>query len=1136
MQDFCHLHVHTEYSLLDGAARIKKLVAKAKDLGMKALAITDHGVMYGVLDFYKECQKQGIKPIIGCEVYVAPRTMHDKAPHFDDNQYHLVLLAKDNEGYQNLLKLVSLGYIEGFYYKPRIDRNVLRQYSKGLIGLSACLAGEIPQNILEGKIEQAKKLCLEYLDILGEGNFYLELQDHGMQEQVLVNQELLKLSKELSIPLVATNDLHYVEREDARVQDILLCIQTGKTIDDPGRMRFSTDQFYLRSGEEMAALFPYAPEAIENTLKIADLCNVELIFGEFHLPHYEIPGNMDANEYIRKLCLERVGQRYNPVTEEIMERLEYELNVIKEMGYSTYFLIVWDFIDYARKKGIMVGPGRGSAAGSLVAYVLGITNIDPLRYDLLFERFLNPERVSMPDIDVDFCFERRGEVIDYVINKYGEDKVAQIVTFGTMAAKGAVRDVGRAMNLSYGEVDKIAKLIPGELGMSIEKALNISPELREVYNQDEQVRELIDTAKAVEGMARHASVHAAGVVISEDPLTSYVPLLKTSDGAIVTQYSKDLLEEIGLLKMDFLGLRTLTVIDDALKMIEKNHGVKIDIDNIPLDDKTTYDMLSSGETIGVFQLESSGMRSLVKDLKPEVIDDIIALVALYRPGPLGSGMVEDFVKRKHGEKKIEYLDPILEPILKDTYGVILYQEQVMRIASDMAGFSLGKADLLRRAMGKKKPEVIAAERENFIKGSVNNGIKEEIAAEIFDLMAHFADYGFNKSHSAAYGIVSYQTAYLKANYPLEYMAALLTSVMTATDKVALYIDECRRMGISILPPDINESLAGFTVVGGAIRFGLAAVKNVGMSVIEHIVDIRERDGKFNSFSDFLNRIDLKQVNKRSLESLIKCGAFDSFGAYRSQLLQVLDKAIEFAQERQKERLSGQTSLFDLLDAGQDNALEIPLPRIPEFPKSDLLALEKEMLGLYVSGHPLEPFEKELRKRISVNIGELKDEKEKSKVIAGGIITGSKKIITKNGQMMAFFVLEDFTGTAEVVVFPRTYENFAHLIKDDLVVIVQGRVSKQDEEVKIICESITPLNAGKSKELYIQFKEDGDLLLFQKLKNILLHYPGDCPVYLFLKNKKKLILTDRSFWVSITEQLSKDIKELLGEDAVSVKVS
>lgn len=1136
MQDFCHLHVHTEFSLLDGAARIKQLVKRVKELGMSSLAITDHGVMFGVLDFYKECKNQGIRPIIGCEVYVAPRTMYDKAPHFDGSQYHLVLIAKNNEGYKNLMKLVSLGYTDGFYYKPRIDRNVLRTYSKDLIGLSACLGGEIPQKILNGDLEGARELSLEYLDILGEGNFYLELQDHGIPEQIIVNKELTKLSKKLDIPLVATNDLHYIDRKDARVQDILLCIQTGKTVDDPGRMRFPTDQFYLRSGEEMASLFSFSPEAVENTLRIAEMCNVELSFGEFHLPHYEIPGEMDADIYIRKLCLERVGQRYNPVTREVMERLDYELDVIKQMGYSTYFLIVWDFVDYARKNKILVGPGRGSAAGSLVAYVLGITNIDPLRYDLLFERFLNPERVSMPDIDIDFCFERRGEVIDYVVERYGIDKVAQIVTFGTMAARAAVRDVGRALNLSYGEVDRIAKLIPAELGMSIEKALNTSPELKDVYNQEKQVAELIDAARAVEGMSRHASMHAAGVVISKDPLTSYVPLLKTSDGTVVTQYSKDLLEEIGLLKMDFLGLRTLTVIDDALKMIEKTHKIKIDIDHISLDDYKTFQMLCSGETTGVFQLESSGMKSLVRDLKPEVIDDVIALVALYRPGPLGSGMVEDFVRRKHGEKKIEYLDPILEPILKDTYGVILYQEQVMRIASDMAGFSLGKADLLRRAMGKKKPEVIAAERENFIQGALANGIKEEVAAEIFDLMAHFADYGFNKSHSAAYGIVAYQTAYLKANYPLEYMAALITSVMSVTDKVALYIDECRRMGIKILPPDINESIAGFTVVGEAIRFGLAAVKNVGLGAIENLVKVREEGGKFSSFFEFCCRVDLRQVNKRGLESLIKCGAFDSFGVYRSQLQQVLDKAIEFAQERQKERLSGQTSLFDLLDQEENDYLEIPLPKIPELPQNEILALEKEMLGLYISGHPLNSYEKELREKVSINIGELKGKRDRANAIVGGIIAVSKKIITKNGQMMAFFTLEDFTGAVEVIVFPRIYEKYAEQIKNDTVLIVQGRVNKQDEEVKFIADRLTPLLTQKSEQVYIQLKGEEDLFLFQQLKNILLNYPGDAPVYLFLKDKNKLILTDRNFWVSTTEQLNQEIEQLLGEDSISIKVS
>ncbi|HZK17909.1 MAG TPA: DNA polymerase III subunit alpha, partial [Clostridia bacterium] len=907
MKNFVHLHVHTEYSLLDGAARIKDVIKTAKKMGMKSLAITDHGVMYGVVDFYKYCKKEGIKPILGCEVYVAPRTMKDRTPKVDDVLYHLVLLAENQVGYQNLLSLVSVSFTEGFYYKPRVDLDALEKNSEGLIALSGCLAGHIPSLLAQDETEEAAKAAERYLEIFGPGNFFLEIQDHGMPEQRKINPRLIELGRELDIPLVATNDVHYVKSEDADIQDVLLCIQTGKTIDDSDRMRFSSRELYLKSGQEMGEIFGDIPDALDRTGEIADRCSVELDFDEMHLPHYRVPEGFNVKTYLRDLCYKGVLERYGHTDDVLKNRLEYELGIIEQMDYSAYFLIVWDFINFAEQKEIPVGPGRGSAAGSLVAYSLGITNIDPMRYDLLFERFLNPERVSMPDIDIDFCFERRGEVIEYVVEKYGKDRVAQIITFGTMAARAAIRDVGRVLNMPYGEVDKVAKMVPTELGVTIAKALATNPDLKELAETDEQVGHLIKLASGLEGMPRHASTHAAGVVISREPLTQYVPLYKTSDGAVTTQFAKEQVEELGLLKMDLLGLRTLTVIGETIKQIKHNHGVDLDIDEISLKDPKTYEMLVRGEGIGVFQLESSGMRSILRDLKPERFDDIIALVALYRPGPLGSGMVDDFIKGKHGEKKVSYLHPKLEPILKDTYGVILYQEQVMRIANDLAGFSLGEADLLRRAMGKKKPEILAGLREQFISGAVKNDVDAKVAGEIFDLMEFFAGYGFNKSHSAAYACVSYQTAYLKANYPLEYMANLLTSVLDNTDKLVVYINECKRLGISLLPPSVNESMHSFTVTGDKLRFGLGAVKNVGLGAVEAIIANREKEGPFKNYEDFCRRIDARLVNKRALESMIMGGAFDSLGYGRSQLMAVLEAGLELAHKSQKERESGQLS-------------------------------------------------------------------------------------------------------------------------------------------------------------------------------------------------------------------------------------
>ncbi|MEW6459048.1 MAG: DNA polymerase III subunit alpha [Bacillota bacterium] len=1063
MTDFVHLHTHTEYSLLDGAARIKDLVRRAAEFGMPALAITDHGTMFGVVEFYKACRNAGVKPVIGCEVYVAPRTRHDRQSGIDDKLAHLVLLAENERGYRNLLRLVSLSFTEGFYYKPRIDREILATHREGLIALSACLAGEIPELILAGEPDRALETAAEYRDLFGK-NFYLELQDHGLPGQSTVNRGLVDIGKRLGIELVATNDVHYVEREQAENQDILLCIQTGKTVHDAGRLRFEGDQFYFKSGGEMARLFAELPAALANTRLIAERCNLTLDFETLHLPEYRVPPNYDADTYLAELCHQGLARRYSPVSDDIRRRLDYELGVIAEMKYSSYFLIVWDFIRFAREKGILVGPGRGSAAGSLVAYSLGITNIDPLAYGLLFERFLNPERISLPDIDSDFCFERRGEVIDYVFEKYGRDCVAQIITFGTMAARAAVRDVGRALGLPYAEVDRIAKLIPGEPGMSIEKALERSPELAELYERDESVRKVLEAARALEGMPRHASIHAAGVVIAKEKLTNYVPLYRTSDGVVATQFPMEAIEELGLLKMDLLGLRTLTVIGDTVELIRRHRGQKLEMETIPLDDPATYDLLGRGDTAGVFQLESSGMRNILRELRPEVFEDVIALVALYRPGPLGSRMVEDFIKRKHGKTEVQYLHPKLRPILKDTYGVILYQEQVMRIASDLAGFSLGEADLLRRAMGKKKPEIIAGLRDQFLEGATAHGVDPAVAGQIFDLMAYFAGYGFNKSHSAAYALIAYQTAYLKANYPIEYMAALLTSVRDSSEKVSSYVEECRRLGIEVLPPDVNESRKDFTVVGDKIRFGLAGVRNVGEAAVNAVIETRERNGPFRNLPDFCSRLDGKVVNKRMVESLIRAGAFSSLGFRRTQLLAVMDEALSFSHRLQKEKESGQLSLFgDWGDFGGGGtaaaAPEMVVPHLAEFERHEILAMEKEMLGLYLSGHPLQEFKDTLRRLTTVNASEIPELNPGQQVILGGLVVGLKTITTRKGEPMCFLNLEDLTSRAEIVIFPRVYARFRHLLRPDAVILVNGTVNNNGEGNKIAGDYITDLEPG-----------------------------------------------------------------------------
>ncbi len=949
---FAHLHVHTEYSLLDGANRIKPLVKRAKELGMKHLAITDHGNMFGVIDFYKAAKAEGINPVIGCEVYMAPRDRRENFEVDGTKYYHLILLAENAAGYKNLVQLVSKANIEGMYYKPRIDKDLLREYHEGIICLSACIAGEIPAWILRGDMDRAEKSLQDYLEIFGRENFFIEIQYHGMEQEVKANKGLIELAKKYNIGLVATNDAHYLTREASEFHDILLCIQMSKTVDDPSRMKFFGQEFYLKSPEEMAKLFPEYPEAMSNTVKIAERCHVDFDFENRHLPLFPLPEGMTDEEYLRKLCEDNLSSHYPEETREVRERLEYELGVIHTMGFDSYFLIVWDFINYARSQQIPVGPGRGSAAGSIVAYLLGITDIDPLKYSLLFERFLNPERVTMPDIDVDFCYVRREEVIEYVKRRYGEDHVAQIVTFGTMAAKGAIRDVGRALNMSYSDVSRVTKLIPAELGITIKKALDSTKELKTLYDDSEEVQRLLDFAMGVEGLPRHSSTHAAGIVIARNPLTDYLPVM-VSDGTLVTQYDKDHVEELGLLKMDFLGLRTLTVLDDAIKNIKKNRGLDVDLRSIPLVDSKTSEMLCAGHTGAVFQMESSGMTNIIKELRPEGFTDLIPLVALYRPGPLGSGMVDDFIAGRHGKKEVTYMHPLLEPILKETFGVVLYQEQVMQIVQVLAGFTLGQADLLRRAMGKKKAAILMAQKENFLKGCEGNGIDVDLANKIFDLLTHFADYGFNKSHSAAYAYVAWQTAYIKANYPEEFMAAMLTSVMDTTDKVSVYIEQCRRMGISVLPPDVNASSVSFSVDGSAIRFGLAAVKNVGDAAMQNLEEERAAGGPFTSLMDFCSRIDMRTINKRVIESLIKCGAFDSIGAKRSQLLEVLSQTVDAAAVAQKDKASGQLGLFD--DEEINGVSEIKLKDIPEVDRSTMLLWEKEITGFYITGHPLDEY-------------------------------------------------------------------------------------------------------------------------------------------------------------------------------------
>lgn len=1125
---FAHLHVHTCFSLLDGASRIPALIARTKELGMDSIAITDHGAMYGVIDFYKEAKKQGVHPIIGCEVYVAPESRHDRVEVQGTRYYHLILLAETNEGYRNLSKLISLANIEGYYYKPRVDKELLRKYSKGLICLSACIAGEIPQTILRGNMEKAEELVREYQDIFGKENFFLEVQNHNLPEEREAFTGLAALAEKCGAKIVATNDVHYIHKSDTEAHDVLLAIQTAKTVNDPTRMRYAEGEFYLRSSEEMLALFPGHPEYLRHAQEIAERCHVDFSFGELHLPNFPLPEGMTDTAYLRKLCEEKLPERYEQKTQAIEERLTYELSVIEQMGYDSYFLIVWDFINYARERGIPVGPGRGSAAGSIVSYILGITNLDPLAYDLLFERFLNPERVTMPDIDIDFCYIRREEVIDYVKSRYGSDHVAQIITFGTMLAKGAIRDVGRALDMPYAAVDRVAKAIPAELGMTIDKAMKDSQEFRQIYDENEENRELVDYARALEGLPRHASTHAAGVVIAKEPLTEYLPV-QVTDGTLVTEYDKDHVEELGLLKMDFLGLRTLTVMADAVKMIEKNHGIAIDIDQIPLEDEATAAMLTAGETSAVFQMESAGMTNLVKDLRPERFADLIPTVALYRPGPLGSGMVTDFIAGRHGKKVAEYLHPSLEPILKETFGVVLYQEQVMQVVQVLAGFSLGQADILRRAMGKKKHEVLMSQKENFLKGTDENHIDRALAEKIFDLLTHFADYGFNKSHSAAYALVAWQTAYLKAHYPAEFMAATLSSVKDTNEKISLYIEQCKKMRLEVLPPDINASDAAFTAVDGAIRFGLAAVRHVGEGAIHAISEAREEGGPFTSLADLCKRVDAKTVNKRVLESLIKCGALDSLGATRAAQLSILEAVMTQAAKQQRDEDRGQIGLFGEEDM---QSADIEMPNIAEVSTNIRLEWEKETTGFYITGHPLDAHRTTMEHLIrlhDVAEGVYADEKI---VRVGGLVSNAKRFTTKKGDTMCFLTLEDYTDSVEVVVFPNVFYENVHLLVPDTALVLDGRVNHTDEGVKLLANKIYAMDAYQLG-CYIVVPVDKEGLLYDgALKELRASHPGDAQVYLQIRGKWRKL--DEKATIAVSPAAISDMESVFGKGNIRLR--
>ncbi|MFV3013135.1 DNA polymerase III subunit alpha [Clostridium botulinum] len=1173
--EWVSLHQHTEYSLLDSSAKISDLIKRAKEFGMKSIAITDHGVMYGCVDFYKEAIKQGIKPIIGCEIYVASKSMYIKQQDKENETHHLVLLVKNEIGYKNLMEIVSKASVEGFYYKPRVDHEFLKDHSEGLIALSACLGGEVQANILKENLKKAEEVALIYKDIFKEG-FYLELQYHGMEEQLKVNETLVKMSKDLDIPLVATNDVHYIRKEDYKSHDILLCIQTGKTVEEENRMRYPSDQFYLKSPEEMYETFSYVPEALENTVKISEKCNFDYNFHESKLPKFPLEEGVDPYEYLREICFKGLFLRYEVLKDfidkpfsidevlfygdenkeafDLIERLNYELSIIKQMGYVDYFLIVWDFIRFANEKGIMTGPGRGSAAGSLVAYTLGITKIDPIKYNLIFERFLNPDRISMPDIDSDFCYERRGEVIDYVVEKYGKENVSQIITFGTMAARACIRDVGRAMNYPYAEVDRIAKMIPTVLNITINKALELNPELKEVYDNEERVRELIDVARALEGLPRHTSTHAAGVVIASQPLVNYVPLQKNEE-SIVTQFTMGTLEELGLLKMDFLGLRTLTVMRDAVRIIKENKEINIDLDNIDFEDKEVYKMIGQGKTVGVFQLESAGMTSFMKELKPDSLEDIIAGISLYRPGPMAE--IPRYIANKNNPLNIEYQTEKLEPILSVTYNCIVYQEQVMQIVRDLAGYSMGRSDLVRRAMSKKKHDVMEQERRNFIygnedqgvKGCINNGIDENVANSLFDSMMDFASYAFNKSHAAAYAVVGFQTAYLIRYYPTEFIAAMLNSVKGDNDKVSFYVNFAKTLGIEIIAPNINESYSNFTVKDNRIIFGLTAVKNVGEKGIDNIVLSREQKDKFIDLSDFFNKVDTSIINKRLVESLIKAGAFDCLKVYRSKMLAVFEKIMDGIQKQKRNNIEGQVNLFmDIMD-NKESSIDIKYPNIKEFDKKYILQMEKEMTGLYFSGHPLEEYEETLKIETTHLIsdiipkesleGNLVDTissiKDGDKVVVGGMITHVSKKLTRSNDMMAFIVLEDLYSSIEVIVFPKIFNMARNIINEDEVVLLKGRVSlREDEQPKLICEFMEPLVKINSEKLYILVEEKKDIKLkLQETKGVFLQHKGNIPVYFCTNKERKKFRIDRELWVNGSRELMDNLRNMFGENNVKI---
>ncbi|MBY2476300.1 DNA polymerase III subunit alpha [Clostridioides difficile] len=1186
-KDFAHLHVHTEYSLLDGFSRVKKLIKRAKELNMSSIAITDHGCMFGVIDFYKTAIEEGIKPIIGCEVYTAARGLRDKDPNYDKYQGHLVLLAKNMEGYKNLIKIVSTSYVEGFYYKPRVDMEELKRHNEGIIALSACLAGDVARALMNRNYEKAKQFAIDYRDIFGEENFFLEIQDHNLPEQKEVNSGLVKLSKETGIPLVATNDVHYVNKEDSKIHDVLMCIQMGKTLNDPNRMRFGSDEFYLKSREEMEELFPYALEAIDNTTKIADMCNVEFDFNTIHLPKYDVPEGYTPETYLRELCFNGLKERYDNPSDEILERLNYELDVIEKMGYMEYFLIVWDFINFSKENNIIVGPGRGSAAGSIVAYTLKITDIDPIKYSLLFERFLNPERISMPDIDIDFCYERREEVIDYVKRKYGDDHVAQIITFGTMGAKAAIRDVGRVLDIGYNKVDKIAKEIPFALGMTIDKALDTNPNLKELYDQDPETKEIINISKQIEGMLRHASTHAAGVVISKNPVDEYVPLYKHQD-AITTQFTMTTLEELGLLKMDFLGLRTLTVIRDTLDLIEKNRVIKnytekIDFSKMDYDDPKVYEMLSSGNTLGVFQLESAGMRSFIKQLRPDNFEDIVAGISLFRPGPMDS--IPAYIKNKSNPKDVTYLHEKLKPIMEVTYGCLVYQEQVMQVVRDLGGYSYGRSDLVRRAMSKKKMDVMEEERQYFIHGKfdedgnieiagcIRNGVEEEIANKIFDDMIDFARYAFNKSHAAAYGVLAYETAYLKTYYPVEFMAALITSVMGNTDKVVEYIRECKALEIDVLPPDINKSFSKFSVEGNNIRFGLAAVKNVGVNIINNIIDERESNGLFVDLVDLVKRLDQKDINKRVIESLIKCGAFDNISENRASLMAGYESLLESVSMDRKKNVQGQISLFDAFgDNEEDNDFQqiYSLPKRQEYEERERLNLEKEVLGMYVSGHPLSQFEKELQEKTSIDNGKLNSLKEdeeayiqmnETDAIMGGMIVNKTIKTTKRNEIMAFIELEDLYGAIEIVVFPQLLQKYNVILNEDNIIYVKGTLSiKEGENAKLIAREIKDINdstdfatrnynSGRAKsiqdikpqsgkKLYLKIDSMSDTDTTNNIVEIAKQHPGNDSIYLYPMdeniNGKRKAYKMTGVLTCICDEFINNLEKLLPKDNIKIK--